>query len=62
MRRICGGDPDGKIRGLLSWAGRADDVADPWYTRDFQAAWDDIFEGCTALLQALTADTHRKDT
>ena len=62
MRRICGVDPDGKIRGLLSWAGRADDVADPLYTRDFQAAWDDIFEGCTALLQALTADTHRKDT
>ena len=62
MHRICGGDPEGKIRTLLSWAGRTDDVADPWYTRDFQAAWDDIFEGCAALLHALTANTDRKDT
>lgn len=62
MRCICGGDPEGKIRALLSWAGSTDDVEDPWYTRDFQAAWDDILEGCTALLQALTVDAGRKDT
>ena len=55
MERICGGDPEGKIRLLLDFAGRHEEVADPWYTGDFQAAWDDIAEGCTALLDALTA-------
>ena len=55
MERICGGDPEGTIRLLLDFAGRHEEVADPWYTGDFQAAWDDIAEGCTALLDALTA-------
>ena len=55
MERICGGDPEGKIRLLLDFAGRHEEVADPWYTGDFQAAWDDIDEGCTTLLDALTA-------
>lgn len=53
MQRICGGDPEGKIRLLLDFAGRSDDVADPWYTDDFDAAWRDIEEGCRALLEYL---------
>ena len=32
MRRICGGDPDGKLRLLMAYTGAARDVADPWYT------------------------------
>nr|WP_297280186.1 low molecular weight protein-tyrosine-phosphatase [uncultured Butyricicoccus sp.] len=56
MRRICGGDPKDKIRLLLSWAGRADAVADPWYTRDFEAAWQDITQGCRALFQTLCGE------
>lgn len=54
MIRICGGDPEGKLRLLLDYAGRHDEVADPWYTGDFDATWDDVTEGCAALLDALT--------
>ncbi len=54
MVRICGGDPEGKIRLLLDYAGRHDEVADPWYTGDFQATWEDVNEGCSALLKTLT--------
>ena len=53
MTRLCGGDPEGKIRLLLDFAGRHEEVADPWYTGDFQATWDDVTEGCAALLEAL---------
>ena len=54
MARICGGDPDGKLRLLMEYTGEPDrEVADPWYTRDFQAAWRDISAGCRGLLRAL---------
>ena len=53
MTRIAGGDPEGKIHLLLEYAGRWGEVADPWYTGDFQATWEDVLEGCTALLEAL---------
>ena len=56
MTRLSGGDPEGKIRLLLDYAGRHEEVADPWYTGDFQAAWEDILEGCTALLESLDAE------
>ena len=55
MRRICGGDPDGKLHLLLEYAGRAGDVADPWYTRNFDEAWRDIEAGCRGLLDRLCA-------
>ncbi|MCR4671880.1 MAG: low molecular weight phosphotyrosine protein phosphatase [Lachnospiraceae bacterium] len=55
MTRIAGGDPDGKIHLLLDYAGRHDEVADPWYTGDFEETWNDVLEGCTALLQQLRA-------
>ena len=55
MRRRFGDDPEGKLRLLLDYAGRPGEaVADPWYTRDFRAAWDDVREGCRGLLEALT--------
>ena len=50
LRRICGGDPDGKIRLLLDFTSRPGDVADPWYTGDFAATWRDVSDGCRALL------------
>ena len=50
MERICGGDPAGKLRLLLSFAGREESVADPWYTGDFEQAYSDILEGCRGLL------------
>ncbi len=55
MRRKFHGDPEGKLRNLLDFAGREGEaVADPWYTRDFEQTWIDVLEGCEALLTALT--------
>ena len=54
MRRLYGGDPEGKLHMLLEYAGLNQDVADPWYTRDFDAAWQDVTVGCTALLTRLS--------
>ena len=50
MRRICGGDPENKISLLLDWTARPGDVADPWYTGDFEETWRDVLEGCSGLL------------
>ena len=51
MQRITGGDPEGKMSLLLSWAGIHRDVDDPWYTGDFSSTWNDVLTGCTALLK-----------
>ena len=48
-RRMTGGDPDGKVSMLLDRQ-----IDDPWYTDDFQTAYDDILEGCRDLLEELT--------
>ena len=53
MERICGGDPEGKLHLLLEYTARPGEVADPWYTGDFQATWEDVEAGCTGLLQSL---------
>ena len=53
LRRILPDDPEHKVRTLLSFAGQDRDVADPWYTDDFETAYEDILRGCTALLDAL---------
>ena len=53
MRRICGGDRDGKISLLMDWAGNSRDVADPWYTGNFETTYQDLITGCTALLKKL---------
>lgn len=57
MNRICGGDPEQKIHKLLDFTGRMDDVADPWYTGNFEATWRDVLEGCQSLLNQLTSST-----
>ena len=49
--RIAGGDPENKIALLLDYTKRkGQEVADPWYTGDFEAAWTDVTEGCAGLL------------
>ena len=53
MQRICGGDPEGKIHLLMDFTSRPGDVADPWYTRNFEATWRDVVEGCKGILNAL---------
>lgn len=56
MRRICQGDPEGKIHLLMDFTDRPGDVADPWYTRDFEATWRDVEDGCRGLLMYLTTE------
>ena len=53
MRRCFGGDPAGKLRLLMDYTDRPGEVADPWYTGDFEAAWRDVLEGCRGLLASL---------
>ena len=50
MRDIAGGDPDGKIHLLLEFTDHPRSVADPWYTGDFAATWNDLSDGVPALL------------
>ena len=63
MNRIAGGDPEGKIYKLLSFAnykggqlGDARDVADPWYTGDFDATCGDVIDGCEGFLNYLRSE------
>lgn len=53
MTRIAGGDPEHKIRKLLEFAGSTRDIADPWYTGNFDATYADVREGCEAMLAKL---------
>ena len=50
LKNMLSNDPQGKISLLMDYTSRPADVADPWYTGDFQATWDDVSEGCEALL------------
>ena len=54
MQRICGGDPEHKLSLLMEHTNRPGDVADPWYTGNFEATWRDVYEGCTALLKEIS--------
>ena len=56
MNRMLGGDPEGKIFKLLSFAGSERDISDPWYTGDFETTYRDVIEGCEALLAYLQSD------
>ena len=51
--RICGGDPECKVAKLLSFAGIDGDIADPWYTGNFDDTYDDVLKGCKALAEAI---------
>ena len=53
LNRILGGDPEGKIYKFLTFADSDRDIADPWYTGDFDATYEDVVEGCQGLLQFL---------
>ena len=54
MKRICGGDPEEKMHRLLDFTDRPGDIADPWYSGDFDTTWKEITAGCTALFKKLT--------
>ena len=53
LMRIIGSDPENKVRRLLDFTEHPRDVADPWYTGDFEQTWQDVSEGCAALLEQL---------
>lgn len=61
MNRIMGGDPEGKIYKLLSFAGKTSDIADPWYTGNFDETYDDILLGCIALLKYVLSSSDQSD-
>ncbi len=60
MTRIAGGDKDGKIYKLLTFADSERDVADPWYTGDFDTTYKDILNGCTSFLQYILKNNHEQ--
>ena len=51
IQRIIPSDPQGKIHLMMSYTGVGRDVADPWYTGDFETTFQDILEGCEAMLE-----------
>ena len=62
LKRLVYPEDRGKIRLLLDLTGESRDVADPWYTGDFDATWDDVLAGCTALYRKfLSREDERHD-
>lgn len=53
MMGILGGDPEGKVKLLLDFTGNPRDIADPWYTGNFDRTFEDISEGCQGLLSEI---------
>ena len=53
MTRFVGNDPDNKVSLLMDFTNHPGDVADPWYTGDFDATWNDVNEGCIGILKKL---------
>ncbi len=53
MLRIAGADPDRKIHSLLDFTEEPREIADPWYTGNFDRTYEDVVEGCNALLKHL---------
>ena len=51
IRPFVHGDPDRKVRKLMSYAGKDTDVADPWYSGDFERTYQDVLEGCRGILK-----------
>ena len=53
LERIFGGDPQGKIAKMMGFVGSSADVADPWYTGNFELTFSDIYKACKALLEQI---------
>ena len=56
LKRMLGDDTEHKISLLMDHTRRPGDVADPWYTGDFEATWRDVLEGCRGLLDEMATD------
>ncbi|WP_147645032.1 low molecular weight protein-tyrosine-phosphatase [Treponema pectinovorum] len=53
LTRLADKDERHKIHKMLEYTGQSRDVADPWYTGNFEETWNDIYSGCKALLESL---------
>lgn len=53
LNRMLNGDPEGKVYKLLAFAGSGRDIADPWYTGNFDVTYEDVVEGCEGFLSYL---------
>lgn len=58
LRKLFGEDTDNKISLMMSHAGKRRDVADPWYTGDFEKTYNDIVEGCEGFLQVMEKESN----
>lgn len=54
MMRIIERDPENKVKKLMDYTARGGDVADPWYTGQFEITYRDVYDGCKGLLKELT--------
>ncbi len=61
IKKILGRDEQKKVSLLLDYTESPRDIADPWYTRDFSAAWSDIYSGCEALYKKLSDECGRTE-
>jgi protein-tyrosine phosphatase len=59
LKRIIPDDPEHKIHLLLDYTGNTRDISDPWYSGDFDTAFEDIAEGCRGLLTFLSRISSR---
>jgi Protein-tyrosine-phosphatase len=57
MLKMYENDPDNKISLLLGFAGQTRDIADPWYTGNFEETWQDVNLGCKAMMKSITDNT-----
>ena len=57
MTKFVGNDTDNKVSLMMDFTNRPGDVADPWYTGDFDATWDDVYEGCVGILKKLNIES-----
>ena len=55
IKAIVGEDPLGKISLLMDFTENPHDIADPWYTGDFDATWNDVTQGCAALIEQISS-------
>ena len=61
MLRILGGDPHRKVHRLLDFSNTPRDIADPWYTDNFDITYHDVLEGCNALLAFIQVNKEKGD-
>lgn len=60
LRRMLGEDTENKVHLLMDYTDRPGEVADPWYTGDFEETWRDVLDGCSGLLQHICRDDSKR--